>query len=319
MPSGRCRSRRCRTPRLTAGLALSPGGHETHERPGRLAGRRGADPLLRRVVVAGDALAPAAVVVLPRQQPADGAPHVGRLQVLADRREPAQHLPGAVEIVDPPAAVPAPLGGLIAAQEPQRAADGRVSDAEAGEVAQGLEHARRDVGGAGIDHGVVIGEGDGGQPLLVVAAVEAGPPAVVVLHPHHPGEPAPHRLGARLGRAAGAGLGQHHERHAGVVDVGVKLVLPFEVPAAGRRRVAHRPVAGAARLLAEQPGHGAGDDRIVGRQRPLAGARASPAPCPRPATGRAACAGRRRRARAGRRDGRAPRPAAGASRCSRAG
>ena len=144
-----------------------------------------------------------------------------------------------------------------------------MGDAEVGEMAQALEHARRDVRGAGVDHGVVVGERDRGQPVLVVAAIEAGPAAVVVLHPHHPGEAAPDRLGTRFRRSAGACLGQHHERHAGVVDVGVKLVLPFEVPAAGRRRVAHGPVARALGLLAEQPGHGARNRGMVGRDRPL--------------------------------------------------
>src|SRR6185437_16533842 len=84
---------------------------EAHERPGGLAGRRGADALFAGMIVAGDALAPAAVAVLPRLEPADGAPDVGRLQVLADGLEAAQHLPGAVEVVHAPAAVPAPFGG----------------------------------------------------------------------------------------------------------------------------------------------------------------------------------------------------------------
>ena len=57
---------------------------QTHHSPRGLAGRRRPHARLAGVVVAGDALAPAAVAVLVGEQPAHGAADVRRGHVLAD-------------------------------------------------------------------------------------------------------------------------------------------------------------------------------------------------------------------------------------------
>src|ERR1051325_792694 len=90
------------------------GGDEAHDGPRGLAGGGHADPLFAGVIVAGDALAPAAVAVLPFRQPARGATDIRGAHVLADAAQAAQHLPGAVDVVDAPAAIPAALRVLIA-------------------------------------------------------------------------------------------------------------------------------------------------------------------------------------------------------------
>ena len=207
-------------------------------------------------------------------------------------REAAQHLPGAVDVVDAPAAVPGALRGLLVAQELGRARDHRVPGAELGEVAQTLEHAAGDVGGAGIDHRVVVGERDVGQPRLVVVAIEAAPSrrrgsACRASRSGRARSPAPARLRWPR-RATGARLLQHHQRHAGVVDVGIELVAPLEVPAARAARgcapTSRRLAASACRAATTRPAPGS-RGRTAG---PTAPARARPAPCPRPATGMAA-------------------------------
>src|SRR5205814_15438 len=96
-------------------------GHEAEERPRRLRGRALALPGERLVVVRGDRLAPAAVGVLARSQPLDGAAHPRCAQVLADRGEAVEHGPGAVDEVDAPAAPPRAVGALGAAYELERA------------------------------------------------------------------------------------------------------------------------------------------------------------------------------------------------------
>src|SRR4029079_15962751 len=94
-------------------LAARPvGGEKAEERPRRLRGRALALPGERLVVIRRDRLAPAAVGVLPRSEPIDGAPHVGCAHVLADRLEAGEHGPGAVQEVDAPAAPPRPVLAL---------------------------------------------------------------------------------------------------------------------------------------------------------------------------------------------------------------
>src|SRR5437868_2651037 len=94
-----------------------PSRNQPHERPGGLAGGRLADSAPLRVIVAGDALAPTTVAVLTVDEPTRCAPHVGRLDVFADASEPAQHLPGAIDVVHAPAPVPASVGQLVVLQE----------------------------------------------------------------------------------------------------------------------------------------------------------------------------------------------------------
>ena len=75
----------------------------------------------------------------------------------SSRRKPLQDLPGPVDVVDAPAAVPAALGLLGAPEIIEGAGDRGVVGAIA-ERAEQLEDPRRDVGTARVEHGVVVGE-----------------------------------------------------------------------------------------------------------------------------------------------------------------
>src|SRR5262245_5195597 len=87
------------------GLRL-PGGHQTEQRPGRLAGPRHAPPLEVRVPVGVTRLSPATVWILAGLEPSDRAPHHRVLDAQPGRLEPAEDRPRAVEVVHPPATVP---------------------------------------------------------------------------------------------------------------------------------------------------------------------------------------------------------------------
>src|SRR5260370_31951512 len=53
-------------------------------------------------------------------------------------------------------------------------------------AAQALQHARSDVGGGGIDHGVVVGKRYIAEERFVVVAIESAPATVAILHPEQP-------------------------------------------------------------------------------------------------------------------------------------
>ena len=67
--------------------------------------------------------------------------------------------------------------------------DVRIAQAAA-EFAQGLQHPAAKIGRAGVDHGVVIGEGHVAEEVAIIVAVEARPTAVAILHGQHPPQPA---------------------------------------------------------------------------------------------------------------------------------
>src|SRR5207245_296605 len=122
-----------------------------------------------------------AVLVLMAAQPAAGALVALSRQVLAGVGESPQGEPGAVDVVAAPAAVPGAVLVLLSVQESHRAPDrflpARRCDAGA---AKRLESAARDVLAAGIDHRVVVREGDERQDLVVAVAVEGWPAAIGV-------------------------------------------------------------------------------------------------------------------------------------------
>ena len=95
----------------------------------------------------------------------------------ADGRQPDQRLPGAVDVVDAPAAEPASVGLLRAADVGHGPIDGRIAHAAA-QLAQRFQHAAGQVGRARVDHGVVVGERHVAEELAVVVAVERPPAAV---------------------------------------------------------------------------------------------------------------------------------------------
>src|SRR5450432_2282439 len=136
---------------------------------------------------------------------------------------------------------------------------------EPAKAAEAFEDAGGDVGGAGIDHGVVIGERNVAQESAVVVAIESAPAAIAILHAEEPLQAA-----ANCGFHA-RGIGEFHaleghEDESGVVDVGIKIVAEFKGPAAGFGVfVFYLPVAGTENLLGENPVGGANESGFVGR------------------------------------------------------
>src|SRR5262249_29297817 len=93
-----------------------PGREQAQDRPGGLRGGGWPLPCGARAVVAAAALAPPATGVLPFPQPPDRPPddRCGHLE--AHSRQPDQHLPRAVDVVDAPPAEPRP-GFFLAGQD----------------------------------------------------------------------------------------------------------------------------------------------------------------------------------------------------------
>ena len=161
------------------------GGDQAEHGPSGL--RRGGLPLAAEfgLLIGIGRLAPAAVGLLMGQEPL-GPGHHGRIVLgHADLDQAGQGLPGAVDVVDAPAAEPASVGLLGAAHERDGPIDVRIAHAAA-EFAQGLQHPAAKVGRAGIDHGVVIGERHIAEEVAIVVAVERAPTAVAILHGQHP-------------------------------------------------------------------------------------------------------------------------------------
>src|SRR5439155_1389645 len=105
---------------LDGAAARAPGREEAEQSPGRLAGRRLADPGELGVGVALARLAPAPVTVLVTLEPAHRSLDVFVTQVLADRAEPAEDGPGAVDVVHTPASVPGAVVPLRVTEEVER-------------------------------------------------------------------------------------------------------------------------------------------------------------------------------------------------------
>ena len=76
------------------------------------------------IVVAGAAFAPAAIGVLNRSQPFTGSQNVSFAIVFARRPQTAQRETGSVDVVDAPAAIPAPIRLLRLYQVIDAALDG---------------------------------------------------------------------------------------------------------------------------------------------------------------------------------------------------
>ena len=146
--------------------------------------------------------------------------------------ERAQHRPGAVDVVHAPAAVPAALGKLGAAQIVDAARHRRAACRRLAELRQHRQAARGDVLGRRIEQRAVIGERDVVEIVIFVVGVERAPGAVLALHADDPFARARDRGVVVL--AAGQVLHAVH-RHGddgGVVDVGIMRVGVLEGPAA---------------------------------------------------------------------------------------
>ncbi|OQC23056.1 MAG: hypothetical protein BWX68_02951 [Verrucomicrobia bacterium ADurb.Bin063] len=196
-------------------------------------------------------------------QPVPGLeqPRLAHIQVQGP--QPAQHLPGAVDIIDPPAAVPRAVFLLPLANEPQRPLHLGMLHAPAF-VAEQLQDARRDVGAFGIQHGVMVGKGNLFEHALGAVLVESRPAAVLALEGHHPGQ-APLETFVALLPVVRRHQPQRQQHHRRVIHVRVPLVVELEHPPAGLDlgRVLVNPVPAEADFPGHQPLGGAFQRRVI--------------------------------------------------------
>ena len=132
-------------------------------------------PRKLRIGVAVGRFAPAAGRLLMGQQPLGAGHHRRIVGRHADGRQPGQRLPGAVDVVDAPAAEPTAVGFLRAAKIGDGPIDRRIAHALA-RTGQRFQHAAGQVGRAGIDHRVVIGERHVAEELAVLSRSKAPQP-----------------------------------------------------------------------------------------------------------------------------------------------
>src|SRR5262249_40530633 len=96
------------------------------------------------------------------------------------RGEADERLPGAVDVVDAPTAEPGAVALLGAAEELDAAADGGIVRFLFPH-GKSFEGTAGEIGRAGVDHGVVIGEWNPAEEFSVVIAIERAPAAITIL------------------------------------------------------------------------------------------------------------------------------------------
>src|SRR5207245_1727150 len=122
---------------------------------GCLRGSRRAPAGQAGIVVAAAGLAPAAACLLHLLEPGDCLAHHRLLHVEANAAQAAQYLPGAVNVIDPPAADPGAVPLLSRLQEAQGAGDLSLPGGKA-VMPERFEDPGRDVRAARVEHGIVI-------------------------------------------------------------------------------------------------------------------------------------------------------------------
>src|SRR5574337_1662399 len=151
-------------------MPYDAGVQEPQERPSGLRGGAWALAGCPRVLVGIARFAPAAVRVLMTDQPINRSPDVWLIHPLSDRSKARQHRPGAVDVINPPSAEPAPCRFLLVLEECDRALSHRGCVAPA-QVAEHLEHPSGQIRRGGIEQGFVVREGALVQEQLVVILV----------------------------------------------------------------------------------------------------------------------------------------------------
>ncbi len=182
--------------------------HQSKQGPCRLRGG-GGGTLKSPVVepVAGGILAPAAVLVLDRNQPVHRLADRRVLVVDARGIERAQHRPGAVDVVQPPAAIPRSLRKLGPAQIVDPGRDRLAAMSGLAELGQHRDAAGGDVLGRRIEQRAMIGERNVVEIIFEIVDVEGGPAAVAALHALDPLAAAGDRGHRILGFGSRAGRG----------------------------------------------------------------------------------------------------------------
>src|SRR5260370_16464535 len=98
--------------------------------------------------------------------------------------------------------------------------------------AETFHHTCGDVRRGGIDHGVMVCEGNVTEELMVVVAVKRAPAAVAVLLTEQPLDAAANRAFHALGIGILHAL-EGHQHKCGIVHIGIEIVANLETPAAG--------------------------------------------------------------------------------------
>ncbi len=261
-----------------------PGREQREQRPGRLRrGRRAAaDP--RRVAVGAQVLAPAAVGVLLRLQPA--RPPAGSRPVRRGPRPrpaPARGA-GAVDVVGAPAAEPGAVGLLV----PQQPVDAAVASGTPRRPACGehLDHVRGDVGGRRVDDRAEVAERQLAASSRVLSASNAPQPpscdCIPTTQPTPRSAAASAASGRRRRRGAGRARPRRCRRRPGSCRSRTRTPsrrapAPAGAPTSRRRHRISSPSSQSAAAA-----HG----RVDGRHARRRAARSARARCPRPATGR---------------------------------
>ncbi len=238
-------------------------GEESHEGPGGLGCGGGAAAFEDGVFVGIAAFAPAAIGVLDTFQPVAGFEDPRFVHIDLEGTEAAEGLPGSVDVIDAPAAVPGSVGFLLVTEVLEGFGDLGVVGGEVF-VAEELEDARGDIGAFGVEHGVVVGEGDFFQDIFGAVFIEGGPAAVFALEAEHPGDGSIEDFLGAFG-VIGGDEPQGEEDHGGVIDIRVPFIFELEGPAAGFDvgGVFVFPVAAEADFAIDHPIHGLGDPGVV--------------------------------------------------------
>src|SRR5438477_12367664 len=115
-----------------------------HDCPGRLRSSAFAFSFGRRIFVSGTRFAPATVVVLTTFEPIASAQNPVLCHVLSNGAQPAQDLPGAINIIYAPASIPRAIVFLGGDQIPNRALYDRIVSVEV-DVTEKLKCPRRQI------------------------------------------------------------------------------------------------------------------------------------------------------------------------------
>ena len=169
---------------LSLGRVRLAGGDKPHQSPGCLGGRGLSLAREGCIIVGPAALSPAAILVLVIFQERDRVTNIVLIGVDANRHETLQRLPGTVDVVDPPAAVPGSVILLGVLQVPHSTPDRFIYPGiieTTLRAPQHFQYAAGDVGAGRVQHGVVIGIGDLVENLTLNIRVKSRPASIGAL------------------------------------------------------------------------------------------------------------------------------------------